>query len=149
MDLEVDMASLRLRLETVERRVFGDAEAVPGAQPLFRLYTLLLLDGLESREESAVLMRTCAMMMTPRLIFDLCVLTQDMFAWRPFLLTLDKLSLKFDVQEAIERLEYCIRAVMNAQGLNRLKISDVIRSPVGPLANLKSFALSELQRSQG
>lgn len=148
MDLEIDLASMKLRLNALEARIFGDVDSTPGPQPLFRLYSMLSLDGIEHTEEAAVLMRTCGLLMSPRIIFDLCTLTYDMFAWRPFLLALDMLSDTYDVQQAIERVELCARAVLDAQGLQYLEIGDVIDSPVGPTANMKTYALSELRRKK-
>jgi hypothetical protein len=149
MDLEIDIATLKQRVDALEAQRFGISDSIPGPQPLFRLYAMLCLDGLEEDEEAATLMRACAMLMTPRIVFDLCTMTQDMFAWRPFLLALDKLSLNYDVSDALTRVEYCARAVMNVQGLQYVDVDDVIASPVGPTANMKSLALSVARRNQG
>jgi hypothetical protein len=146
MDLEVDIATLNQRVAALETQRFGSSDALPGPQPLFRLYAMLCLDGLDPSEEAAVLMRACALLLSPRTVFDLCTLTQDMFAWRPFLLALDMLSEEHDVSDAIGRVEGCARAVMDAQGLHYLDIADVIHSPVGPAANMKTLALSELRK---
>jgi hypothetical protein len=148
MDLEIDIATLKQRVDALEAQRFGSSDSLPGPQPLFRLYAMLCLDGLEPGEEAAVLMRACAMLMTPRIVFDLCTLTQDPFAWRPFLLALDMLSLNYDVKDALARVEHCARLVMDVQGLRYVELEDVIHSPVGPAANMKTMALSEVRRSQ-
>lgn len=144
VDLEVDVATLRRRLNTLEARVTGAVSELPGPHPLYKLYTHLLLSGLTPSEESAVLMRSCVSYLTPRSLLDLGRLTNDMFPWRPFLGALDHLHVAgYDVGDAVTWLEGCARDLLRAQGLSVLSLADVIRSPVGPLHNLQKIALSE------
>lgn len=143
VDLEVDVATLRRRLDALEARVTGSVNDLPGAHPVFRVYTHLLLSGLEATEESAALLRSCALLLTPRILLDLGRLTNDMFPWRPFLTALDLLELSgLEVHDAVAWVEGCAGDLLRAQGLGMLRIEDVLRSPVGPLHNMQEFALS-------
>lgn len=143
IDLEVDVATLRRRLDALEVQFTGNVDGFPGPQPLFFLYSHLLLSGLQPSKDSAALMQSCALLLTPRILLDLARLTGDMFPWRPFLGALDRLQVTgHDVQAATAWVESCARDLLKAQGLGILRIEDVLRSPVGPLHNLKQIALS-------
>lgn len=144
VDLEVDVATLRRRLDTLEARITGTVGDLPGPHPAFRIYTHLLLTGLVPSADSAALMRSCVLMMTPRTLLDLGRLTSDLFPWRPFLGALDQLQAAgHDVHEATTWLEECAHDLMRAQGLGILTVGDVVHSPVGPLHNVRKIALSE------
>jgi hypothetical protein len=143
LDLEVDIVTMRRRIDALEARLTGSVQDLNGPQPLFDLYAHLVLDGLEPTPDSAALMRTCVMLMTPRTLLDLARLTGDMFSWRPFLAGLDLLHLRgYDVTEATEWLEGSVQDLLRAQGLGMLRPEDVLRSPTGPIAVLKRIALS-------
>lgn len=149
LDLEVDVASLRQRVGSLETRLYGRADDLPGPQPLFDLYAHLILDGITPSEESAAMLRSCILVMSPRLLLDLGRMVNDPFAWRPFLVAADVLTVMgHDMSESVSWLEDCAVALLKAQGLGVLRIEDVIRAPVGPLTKLKSFALSETRRSK-
>jgi hypothetical protein len=47
------------------------------------------------------------------------------------------------VEKATEWVISCAMDLLKAQGLGMLRVEDVLRSPVGPLQELKQFALSE------
>lgn len=144
VDLEVDVATLRRRLDTLETRISGAVGDMPGPHPAFRIYTHLLFTGIVPSLDTAALMRTCVLMLTPRTLLDLGRLTGDMFPWRPFLGALDHLQIAgFDVHEATMWLEGCATDLLRAQGLGILTVADVLRSPVGPLHNIQKIALSE------
>lgn len=144
VDLEVDVATLRRRLNVLEARVTGAISELPGPHPLYKLYTHLLFSGLAPSDDAAVLMRSCVAYLTPRTLLDLGRLTNDMFPWRPFLGALDHLHVAgYDVQEATTWLEGSAQDLLRAQGLGMLTLADVMRSPVGPLHNLRKIALSE------
>lgn len=148
IDLEVDVATLRRRIDALEARVYGRVDELDGPQPLFDAYSHLLLDGVQPNEESAAMLRTCILFMSPRTLLDLGRLTGDMFPWRPFLAAADLLHVTgFDMSESTTWLEDCAAALLRAQGLTMLRIEDVLRSPVGPIHLLKRFALSEGRRS--
>lgn len=143
LDLEVDVVTLRRRLDTLEARLTGSVQDLTGPQPLFDLYAHLILDGLKPSPDSAALLRTCVMLMTPRTLLDLARLTGDMFAWRPFLSALDLLHINgHDVSEATAWLEASVQDLLRAQGLKMLRPEDLLRSPIGPIATLKRIALS-------
>lgn len=143
IDLEVDVATLRRRINMLEQRLYGRADDLPGPQPLFDLYAHLQLDGLTPSPDSAAMLRSCILLLSPRMLLDLGRLTGDMFPWRPFLGTADLLqTLGHDMEEAIAWLEGCADELLRAQGLGMLRIEDVVRSPVGPVTALKRFALS-------
>lgn len=144
VDLEVDVATLRRRLDAVEIRLTGSVHDLHGPQPLFGIYSHLLFNGLDLSTDTAALMQSCALLLTPRTLLDLARLTGDMFPWRPFLCALDLLEARgHDVHDAITWVEDCARDLLRAQGLGILKLEDVLRSPVGPLHNLQEIALSE------
>ncbi len=148
IDLEVDIASLRRRFDALEARIYGRVDDLPGPQPLFDLYAHLQLDGITPSPDSAAMLRSCILLMSPRLLLDLGRLTGDMFAWRPFLGAADLLqALGHDMLEAIEWLEGCAAELLRAQGLRMLRVEDVLRSPVGPTHTLREFALSDGRRS--
>lgn len=148
LDLEVDVASLRQRVGALEARLFGSVDDLPGPQPLFDLYSHLTIDGLTPSEDSAVMLRACIAIMSPRVLLDLGRMVTDPFPWRPFLAAADLLLVTgYDMQEAITRMEECAQALLKAQGLGVLRIEDVLRSPAGPVHILKRFALSETRRS--
>lgn len=138
VDLEVDVSTLKLRVDALEARLTGNIGELDRAHPLFPIYSHLLISRLERTEETAVLLRTCVMQMTPRTLLDLGRMTNDMFPWRPFLGALDQLHLdEFDVLDATEWLELCARELLRAQGLGILKLEDVVRSPTGPVHNMR------------
>ncbi len=148
IDLEVDVATLRHRVGGLEARVYGRVDDAAGPQPLFDTYAHLLLDGIQPCEESAALLRTCVMLLSPRMLLDLARLTGDMFPWRPFLAAVDLLHVTgFDMSASTTWLETCAQDLLNAQGLRMLRLEDVLRSPAGPVHLLKRFALSEGRRS--
>jgi len=143
LDLEVDVVTLRRRLDALEARLTGSVQDLNGPQPLFDLYSHLLLDGLEPSPDAVALLRTCVMLMTPRALLDLARLTGDMFAWRPFLSALDVMHTRgYDVTEASEWLVSSAQDLLRAQGLGMLRPEDVLRSPMGPIATMKRIALS-------
>lgn len=148
IDLEVDVATLRRRIDVLEARAYGRVDDLPGPQPLFDLYAHLLLDGIQPSEEMAAVLRSCLLLMSPRLLLDLARMTGDMFPWRPFLAAADLLSVTgYDMEEPTTWLEGCVQELLRAQGLRMLRIEDVLRSPAGPVHLLKKFALSERGRS--
>lgn len=144
IDLEVDLATMKKRLEALEARVLGSVDSLHGPHPLFLVYSHLLFDGLTPSKESAALMQSCALLLTPRNLLDLGRMTSDMFPWRPFLAALDLLQVTgHSVEKATEWVISCATDLLKAQGLGMLRVEDVLRSPVGPLQELKQFALSE------
>lgn len=144
LDLEVDLATLRRRLDALEARFLGAVDDLGGPQPLFALYSHLIFDGLSPSKESAALMQSCSLMLTPRNLLDLSRLTGDMFPWRPFLAALDLLEVTgYAVGDSVAWVEACAEDLLKAQGLGVLRLADVLRSPVGPLHELKQIALSK------
>lgn len=144
LDLEVDVATMRRRLDALEARFLGAVDDLGGPQPLFSIYSHLVLEGLSPSKESAALMQSCALLLTPRNLLDLARLTGDIFPWRPFLAALDLLEVTgHDVGESIAWVEACAEDLMKAQGLGVLRIADVLHSPVGPLHELRQYALSK------
>jgi len=144
IDTQVDLYTLKKRLEALEARLYGVIDDVEGPMPLFGAYSHLICDGVLPTADSANLLSTCSMYLTPRNLLDLSRSTGDMFPWRPFLLALDVLDLRgFDVEAARVWLESSIQDFMRAQGLEMLTIADVLHSPTGPLHELRRFVLSE------
>lgn len=144
LDLEVDVATMRRRIDTLETRFLGRVDDLEGPQPLFTVYSHLIFDGLTPSKETAALMQSCSLLLTPRNLLDLSRLTGDMFPWRPFLAALDLLAVTgFDIGQSAEWVEACAEDLMKAQGLGVLRVADVIRSPVGPLHELRRYALSK------
>lgn len=147
IDLEVDLATLKRRLEALEVRFLGAVDDLGGPQPLFGLYSHLLLSGLQPTTEAAALMQGVALFLTPRNLLDLARLTGDMFPWRPFLASLDLLAVTgHDVEEATAWIEACAQDLLRAQGLQDLCLEDVLRSPVGPAQELRQHAYQNTGR---
>ncbi len=144
LDLEVDLATMKRRLDLLEARFLGAVDDLGGPQPLFTLYTHLIFDGIQPSKETAAMMQSCSLLLTPRNLLDLTRLTGDMFPWRPFLAALDLLEATgHSVGDSVLWVEACALDLMHAQGLGALRIADVIKSPVGPLHELRRFALSK------
>lgn len=143
LDLEVDVATLKQRINALEKRIYGRVDELPGPQPLFDLYTHLTLDGVQPTPETAILLRACVLTASPRLFLDLARMVNDPFPWRPFLSALDLMSVSgHDVAEATAWIEQCAEALLRAQGLRALRVEDVMRTSLGPVHELKAFALS-------
>lgn len=143
LDLEVEVATLRRRLDRLEGTFTGAVDDVSGPRPLFAVYSHLICDGISCTAESAALMRSCAMLLTPRNLLDLGRMIEDPFPWRPFLLALDHLEVAgFAVDDAVEWVEECAEDLLRAQGLEMLEVEDVLRTPMGPLHELHRTALS-------
>lgn len=143
LDIEVDLATMRRRVDALEAHFLGSVSELSGPQPLFDTYAHLVLDGLTPGSDSAASMRSCAMLLSPRALLDLGRMTGDMFPWRPFLAALDVLKATgYDVDDALTWLEGTIQELLRAQGLSKLRIEDVLHSPVGPIHRLRRFALS-------
>lgn len=144
IDTQVDLYTLKRRLDALESRLYGAIDDVDGPMPLFGVYSHLICDGVLPTADSAALLAACSMFLTPRKLLDLSRSTGDMFPWRPFLLALDVLDQQgFEVGHAREWLESSIQDFMRAQGLEMLSIADVLSSPTGPLHELRRFVLSE------
>lgn len=144
IDVEVDLATLRQRLEILETRILGSIDGLDGPQPLFSIYSHLQFDGITPSQESAALMQSCSLLLTPRNLLDLGRMTDDMFPWRPFLAALDLLEATgYNVSAATKWVQRCAEQLLIAQGLGVLRVEDVLKSPVGPVQELKHFALSE------
>lgn len=143
LDLEVEVATLRRRVESLEAHIFGKVSGVSGPHPLFSVYSHLLCDGAAEGPETAALLRAVALLLTPRSLLDLGRMVEDPFPWRPFLLALDSAEVAGEeVSDAVAWLHGCAEELLAAQGLGMLKPADVLRSPVGPLNELHRFALS-------
>ena len=143
LDLEVEVATLRRRIGALEARIFGKVSDGPSAHPLFSIYSHLLCDGVTQSPESAALLRSVGLLLTPRSLLDLGRMAEDPFPWRPFLLALDLMETAGeDVHDAVEWVQGCAEELLAAQGLGMLRPADVLRSPVGPLNELHRFALS-------
>lgn len=148
LDLEVDVATLKQRVGVLEGRLFGRVDDLPGPQPLFDVYSHLILDGIALTEESAAMLRSLILIMSPRILLDLGRMVNDPFPWRPFLAAADLLLVSgLDMEGSIAWLEGIATELLKAQGLGLLRIEDVLRSPAGPVHKLKRFALSETRRS--
>lgn len=144
LELEVEVATLRRRMDSLEAKFLGAVDDLQGPQPLFAVYSHLLLDGIQPGAEAAALLSSCALLLNPRNLLDLGRMTADPFPWRPFLTALDLLEVTgHDVHDAVLWVQGCAEELLAAQGLGILRVEDVLRSPVGPLSELKRFALSE------
>lgn len=143
LDLEVEVATLRRRMGAVEAHIFGKVSDRPAAHPLFSIYSHLLCDGATQNPETAALLRSVGLLLTPRSLLDLGRMAEDPFPWRPFLMALDSMEASGeDVRDAVEWVHGCAEELLAAQGLGMLRPADVLRSPVGPLNELHRFALS-------
>lgn len=144
IDLEVEVYTLRRRIGALEARIFGGVDELEGPNPLFQVYTHLQCSGVQPDEDAAALLRACTLLLTPRNLMDLGRMTGDPFPWRPFLAALDLLEVTgHDVAASSQWVQGCAEDLMRAQGLEMLRVEDVIRSPAGPLHELRRFALSK------
>ena len=143
LDLEIDVATLRRRVEALEAHTFGRVSSAGAPHPLFSIYAHLLCDGVTATPDSAALLRSVTLLLTPRSLLDLGRMAEDPFPWRPFLLALDHMEAAgHEVQDALSWVHGCAEELLRAQGLSALKPADVLMSPVGPLNELRQFNLS-------
>lgn len=144
VDYIVDLKTLERRMDLLEGRVMNSLGRLHGPQPLMRVYSEILLSGITPSKELETYMNAIVLLLSPRTLLDLCRLTHDMFAWRPFLAALDHLDTAgYEVRDATKWLEGCIRELLDAQGLRYLQIEDVVGSTHEGIERLRQICLSK------
>lgn len=128
-DLERDtrLADAEMRLEDLERRVLGASRSRRESPQLLRLYIEASRGGRRRHTQETVALWTSVVQSfsTTELLL-LAREVRDPFPWHPFLLLLDTMyRYGRDVQDAKEHLIRVAKALLDAQGLSKVDVTDI------------------------